>query len=133
MQRLVSSQNPFLNEFNLIYKDIVNRLPVFESITAITDKQEQQSNAAEQNEQDSNEAYDTNYSTFYEHMHHQYGNYGYSNPQAQQQVQARVDNRYQGAPTHGKQSYPNPNQVREFIPAQYAHHYNQTSQRGPIS
>lgn len=49
MQRLISSQNPFLNEFNLIYKDIVGRLPVFESITAITDKQEQ-NNAADQNE-----------------------------------------------------------------------------------
>jgi len=50
MQRLISSQNPFLNEFNLIYKDIVGRLPVFEFITSITDKQEQQSNAADQNE-----------------------------------------------------------------------------------
>ena len=29
-QRLISSQNPFLNEFNLIYKDIVNRLDIFE-------------------------------------------------------------------------------------------------------
>ena len=32
-QRLISSQNPFLNEFNLIYKDIVNRLDIFEQIT----------------------------------------------------------------------------------------------------
>lgn len=32
-QRLISSQNPFLNEFNLIYKDIVNRLEIFEQIT----------------------------------------------------------------------------------------------------
>lgn len=50
MQRLVSSQNPFLNEFNLIYKDIVGRLPIFESITAISDTQEQQVNLTEQNE-----------------------------------------------------------------------------------
>jgi len=31
--RLISSQNPFINEFNLIYKDIVKRLPIFEQIT----------------------------------------------------------------------------------------------------
>lgn len=48
MQRLVSSQNPFLNEFNLIYKDIVNRLPIFESITSISDKEDQQTDTAEQ-------------------------------------------------------------------------------------
>lgn len=29
-QRLIFSQNPFLNEFNLIYKDIVKRLQIFE-------------------------------------------------------------------------------------------------------
>jgi hypothetical protein len=34
MQRLISSQNPFLNEFNLVYKDMVKRLPVFELITS---------------------------------------------------------------------------------------------------
>ena len=33
-QRLTSSQNPYLNEFNLIYKDVVTRLPVFEAITS---------------------------------------------------------------------------------------------------
>ena len=33
-QRLTSSQNPYLNEFNLIYKDVVTRLPVFEGITS---------------------------------------------------------------------------------------------------
>ena len=32
-QRLVSSSNPFLNEFNLVYKNVVNRLPIFETIT----------------------------------------------------------------------------------------------------
>lgn len=32
-QRLISSQNPFLNEFNLIYKNLVNRLEIFEQIT----------------------------------------------------------------------------------------------------
>jgi len=33
-QRLISSQNPFLNEFNLIYKEITERLPIFERITS---------------------------------------------------------------------------------------------------
>ena len=33
-QRLISSQNPFLNEFNLVYKDMVKRLPIFELITS---------------------------------------------------------------------------------------------------
>lgn len=32
-QRLIFSQNPFLNEFNLIYKDIVKWLSIFEQIT----------------------------------------------------------------------------------------------------
>lgn len=33
-QRLTSSQNPYLNEFNLIYKDVITRLPIFEKITS---------------------------------------------------------------------------------------------------
>jgi hypothetical protein len=33
-QRLISSQNPFINEFNLVYKDLVARLPIFELITS---------------------------------------------------------------------------------------------------
>ena len=32
--RLISSQNPFLNEFNLIYREITERLPIFERITS---------------------------------------------------------------------------------------------------
>ena len=78
MQRLISSQNPFLNEFNLIYKDIVQRLPIFESITEITDKEEQINN--EEKVQSQNyEAYDQNYSaevrnysTFYEQQQNGY-------------------------------------------------------------
>lgn len=33
-ERVVSSSNPYLNEFNLIYKDVNMRLPVFEQITS---------------------------------------------------------------------------------------------------
>lgn len=33
-QRLISSSNPFLNEFNLVYKNVVKRLPIFEQITS---------------------------------------------------------------------------------------------------
>ena len=33
-ERLISSQNPFINEFNLVYKDVVQRLPIFEKITS---------------------------------------------------------------------------------------------------
>jgi len=43
-QRLTSSQNPYLNEFNLIYKDVIKRLPVFEAITndSVASKQDVQ-------------------------------------------------------------------------------------------
>jgi len=32
--RVISSLNPFLNDFNLVYKDIPTRLPVFEDVTS---------------------------------------------------------------------------------------------------
>jgi len=32
-ERVLTSLNPFLNEFNLIYKDATKRLPIFEFIT----------------------------------------------------------------------------------------------------
>jgi len=31
--RISSSQNPYLNEFNLVYKEVNCRLPIFDSIT----------------------------------------------------------------------------------------------------
>ena len=34
--RLVSSQNPFLNEFNLVYQGLAKRLPLFELVTSQT-------------------------------------------------------------------------------------------------
>jgi hypothetical protein len=33
-ERVISSLNPFLNDFNLIFKDLPNRLPIFDAITA---------------------------------------------------------------------------------------------------
>ena len=47
-QRLTSSQNPYLNEFNLIYKDVVTRLPVFEGITSEPMDSQQESRVHDQ-------------------------------------------------------------------------------------
>ena len=46
--RINSSQNPYLNEFNLIYKEMNTRLPIFEKLLSEKEKDDTTSQSSKQ-------------------------------------------------------------------------------------